>query len=480
MLKSYIYKLHNLDDYNARMTREDDPAYGEFDLFTDQICNEIYPDMKDRDVWFRSVYSYTKLIESLSHYSVSHSVSEGLKRLSWGGRLAKRYFALQGEKKLHPISLDDPDFFTKAQIRMDKSAGMSMIGFHKDKATVVSMRYAREILDGKTPHPAIAYARTQKKGKTRLVWGYPFEMTILEAVIARPIINYYLATAGHNPMSFGMTSVVKGSMFQNRADQSKYAVSIDQSQFDAHVQSWDIEMAFDVLKTFFDLDEPVDKLGHTVRDIFKVVESYFIHTPIVVPCKGRKYPSLVLGKDRGVPSGSYFTQIVDSIVNFALTSECLKNLDVKWNKRSMFVLGDDNVTWTVSKVDLTALQSQAARYGYKVHGEEKSHIYDVSEGKFEFAGIEWVNYMPWRTQRDVVERAIAPESRREYDGNRAQKLSQASLVVHSYGLTSLIHGRYDYDFYYSTPQLKPTLSHGIEYLRTIIGDRFNATRGLLY
>lgn len=72
------------------------------------------------------------------------------------------------------------------------------------------------------------------------------------------------------------------------------------------------------------------------REVFEIIEDYFIHTPIVMPDHHIYY-----GKKHGVPSGSYFTQIVDSIVNVIIAGTISAKFNMYINKSDIYVLGDD-------------------------------------------------------------------------------------------------------------------------------------------
>lgn len=427
MLRQFAYRAPYLSGWNQRSLREmDSETDGLFDKNIRDVAQTLGIHFSEERK-YRNIYKFSKFEEALKQFGSEPDQADV--KLGRGSRLAKRKFAYTGQNKLTALRLDDKNLYDLAQIRGDKSAGLTNFGKTKEEAWTDGLRYAILILRGKAPHPAIAYTRTQKNEKTRLVWGYPLEMTILESLIARPLIDYYLRVS--SPMMFGKTSTFMGAKFREASAATQYITSVDYSQFDSHVQRNDIQFSFNVLKTFFDLEQKVFE-DFTVADVFKVVERFFINTPLVFP--NEKGPSLVLGKRLGVPSGSYFTQMVDSIVNYALAADIFYEMDLKFNPDYIWVLGDDMIAFTYGKVDLAKFEYLATQRGYIANKEKGGQTLTVN-AEFEFLGRRWRNFLPRRTIQEVMDRALYPERWRQYDSNPYQEAHQ---LITSYTLTSII------------------------------------------
>lgn len=430
MLKHYAYRASFLSTWNSVHTRDE---LGQRGLYDKKAAMALLNDgfhFEETDR-YRSVYSYSKLVDALNTYD--KEPNQMRLNLSSGLAISRRKFENPKPYKLTPLRLDDPELMRKADIRGDKSAGLTQFGRSKFEAWGEGLRLARLILTrGKAPHPAIAYTRTQKNEKTRLVWGYPLEMTILESLIARPIIDEFLSRTDH-PMAFGRTSTQMAGKFNAWSHSSDHIVGADFSQFDASVKQKHIHFAFDVLKSYFDLEDVVFR-DITVGDVFNIVESYFTTTPLVFP--SHKGPTLVLGKQEGVPSGSYFTQIVDSIVNYALSVDAFNALGVAFDYDQILVLGDDMIAFTRSRVNLEAYASQMAQYGYKCNASKSGQW--LSTETFEFLGRRWKQFKPVRNQQEVADRALYPEKFRMYDD--VNGFVEAVSLVRSYGLTAYIEG----------------------------------------
>lgn len=430
MLKFYSYRASFLEKWNARMIKSDDANKGLFDDRAEKAMLDMHLEFKYSDS-YRSIYSYEKLLDGLNAFS--KAPNEGWRKLTSGARIAKRQFANNTPDKLEALRLDDPNLYKLADIKGDKSAGLTSYGKTKLESWEEALRLAILILtEGKAPHPCLTGTRTQKNGKTRVIWSYPAEMMLIESLIARPLIQHF-SSDYRGVMAIAKTSGQMGAQFNEISNESPIVTGIDQSQFDAHVKASHIHMSFEFLKTWFDLDQEVyDNV--TVSDVFDIVEKYFITTPIVFPTP--KGPSLVLGKNGGVPSGSYFTQMIDSIVNFAIISDALTATGTSFKRQHLFVLGDDSLVFTREKPNLRAISQHLREMGYIAHGPEKSGQWHVSEG-FEFLGRKWMNFKPTRTVQDIADRALYPERWRQYNDNW---LIEAERLIRSYGLTAYIKG----------------------------------------
>lgn len=412
VMKSFYYHGSYLNNYNKEMLREDALDDGLFDKFPKPTLDAILGGEVSETHQYRSRYSYSALMESVKSYFITPRKDHFLDS---GVPMATRYFAPHLNRKLEAIRLDDPDFFHKAQIKLDKSAGLTNYNHSKMEASALGLKYAHQILNGKTPHPCLASDRTQNtqivdsegnlKPKTRLVWMYPLEMTILESVVARPLIEFYLGV--HTPMVFGKTSSYISTCFQKAKFDNKYVIATDQSKFDQHARAKDIRCAFNCFRKLFDLKQPIDSQGHTVGDVFNIIENYFIFTPLVFPSP--RGPQITKDKKYGVPSGSYFTQMVDSYINYAVTIQIFRDLHVKFSPQSVFVLGDDMVAFAHSFVSVSALHEKAAEYGYNIHDDEKSQVLRTSDPSFDFLGRHWTDNIPTRTFQEVVDHALYPE-----------------------------------------------------------------------
>lgn len=363
----------------------------------------------------RSVYDPSQLYSALERYATDWSQHEFVdEHLAHGIRMAFKTFAKpKGVSGLNILT--DKDVATKA-LHGEKSAGLPSLGKKKDNLVYAFDREQQIRLGVKAPNPCIAYKRTQQGNKTRLVWGYPLEMTIMEARFARPLIERFLAM--RTPMAFGMTKLELGAKLHRYVEQGKGTqVCLDYSKFDSTIPRTLIKEAFRVLATWFS-DEELAEYG------WDIIVKYFITTPIVMP-DGHLYT----GKNHGVPSGSYFTQMIDSIVNVMMMYALQSRFGFHFDPKSLYVLGDDVIVCVSGSFSIKSWASYASKFGMVIHDDKKTEI-----GRTHFLGAYWDKGKPDVPIEQIVQKSIFPEKFRDYQGKPDRG---AENVLRSYAASYL-------------------------------------------
>lgn len=413
---------------------------------------------------YRNIYSYDKLCEQLEHYDRSYYVRKDNPYLKSGLSNAFRIFACPDDKmKLKTVDLYGTvaELMSKLQIRGDKSAGLTAYGETKAEAFTIGVDKALDILmNGKAPQPCLAGVRTQRKGKTRLVWMYPLEVTIIEAMVARPLIDYFIGI--EHVMTFGDFSHETGMRMRRSASNTKYHYSIDYSQFDATIGPLFIHYAFNAFRTWFNVEDKI--YGDvTVGDVFDCIEKYFVTCPIVMPVRGQKYPTMVTGKRGGVPSGSYFTQLVDSFTNTALIYAASARFKLGLKDDNVYVLGDDCLFFCNNCSGAQLLEQISGflcSLGFKVNAVKGSH--GIATADIEYLGRRWRNGFPLRKMSEITRGALYPENYRRYSPDRALRQKQALSVLNSYLLTSYVEDpTVGVESFSSVYHITPWMSNGL-------------------
>lgn len=362
----------------------------------------------------RSVYDPAQLYTALERYATDWDDHECMdEHLRYGFAKAFKIFAKPKAMKSLRI-LSDAEVVSRA-LKLDKSSGLPLMT-SKSESLVYSFDRESQIRLGlKAPNPCVAYKRTQRGNKTRLVWGYPLEMTIMEARFARPIIDVLIDR--RTPMAFGMTKCELGAYIHRYiVDEPGTIVAADYSKFDSTLSKTMINAAFRILSTWFeqtDLDEfGWDRIVH-----------YFVHTPIVMP-DGHLYK----GKHHGVPSGSYFTQVVDSICNVAMFYALSRKFDFQFRPQQLYVLGDDICAKVTGEVNLEQWAHYLGKFGMRLNVEKT--LIDQPH----FLGAFWDKGKPDVPIQEAVNKAVFPESYRDYGG---QPREGAESVLRSYASSYL-------------------------------------------
>lgn len=173
-----------------------------------------------------------------------------------------------------------------------------------------------------------AFVRAQivKVGETkaRCVWGYPATMVFGEAVFALPLIEAYMKH--ESPIAYGYETGNAGMRELIDRCKGRNFLGIDFRSFDKSVPAWLIRVAFDILFMQVDLlyyqDYGIARVDAMCR-MWDYIVDYFINTPIRM-CNGERYL-----KTGGIASGSYFMQLVGSVVNYILLTYALLKLRVR-------------------------------------------------------------------------------------------------------------------------------------------------------
>lgn len=426
-----VYRAKHLEQWNSRTSKDD------LIPLTDKVVEAVMhhqgiPVNHTRE--YRNLYSYDKLWMGLNQFDQSGWQQATPDLLAGLNASFKTFSRPENMDKfsVHSLIEESGELFHALGLKEDRAAGLTAYGETKLEAFAVAIDKAIDVAaKGKVPSPCLAGVRTQRKGKTRLVWGYPLEVTILEALIARPLVDYFKMS--NHVMSFGDYSHEIGIKLRRCSANYKYHYSLDYSQFDASVSRIFIQSAFNAFKTWFNLEDEVYP-GVTLDMIFGIVERYFIYTPIVMPKRDSKFPVLVTGKKGGVPSGSYFTQLVDSFANFALIMSASKHFKLGLSDENVFVLGDDCLFFSNADISIKKISKFVSTFGFKVNPEKGSS--GLATDDVEYLGRRWRNGFPVRTLQEIERGALYPEKYRKYSAERGKRQTEALAVLSSYLLTS--------------------------------------------
>jgi len=354
----------------------------------------------------RSIYDPEQMWLRLADYGrkIDCKWDESLK---YGFRCARKIFG-KTDSYLEPLQDNEQ---IKQALKLNKSAGLPTLAKKVDSLVYSFDREQQVRLGLKSPNPCVAYKRTQANNKTRLVWGYPLEMTIMEARFARPLITRFLAK--RTTMSFGLMKFELGTYIEYDIKGKGYVYGLDYSKFDSSISSSMIKESFDILGTWFSKQ---DKLNWGWDQML----TFFLNTPIVMP-DGNLYT----GKRHGVPSGSYFTQLVDSIVNTALIFAISRHFQCKLHWKSLLVLGDDSLFAMDRRIPLKFIATKLLDYGIKMNVEKSTN------NELHFLGATWDKTLPDGELKSLASKAVFPETYRHYESGKSRR-QQAISVLRSY------------------------------------------------
>jgi hypothetical protein len=280
----------------------------------------------------RSGATLELLYESLQRYDhgdVAWSSLDGdtKQRLAEAMNLAYKVFGAKGlkPKPLNEVEIEPSSpgaswrLFGRTGKRTDLdvySEGLARAEVIMSKALEGRLKYCR------LP-PCLAYLRTQlalrDRPKVRLVWGYPFELNLIEGAFADVYQDEMLRR--NAPILPRTNRWI--AMALDHVKHSGTPVGLDWSKFDSSIPRFLIRFAFGIIRKAF---------GDEYDGVFNMIEHYFIHTPIVMP------DNRVFIKHTGIPSGSRFTALIGSIVNWTLIMAM-----TRCKARQLHTVGDDSL-----------------------------------------------------------------------------------------------------------------------------------------
>lgn len=310
------------------------------------------------DLFFTNKYKLNEALIELENSnlakfgprSISIPFSKRVKSLTESFEFGKTEIKIEsGHPKLaslRPISL-------RKAIDLLKNDTNSGLPFYTRKGKIKDRTYDDFDTLLKRKYPCILFTRTQEQEKTRDVWGFPVADTANELRFYQPLLEhqrrlfYRSALVSPERVSSCMTLIV------NRCQQrSNYViVSIDFSAYDKSVKYELQRLAFEWIKTLFQ-----SNYHKEIDYIFERFNSIGLVTPIGI-FKG----------PHGVPSGSTFTNEVDSIVQYLLSMSTGLINDGEYQ-----IQGDDGV-YLIPEDKVEDFYNVFRRAGLNVN-EEKSYV----------------------------------------------------------------------------------------------------------
>lgn len=248
------------------------------------------------------------------------------------------------------------------------------------------------------------------KMKTRLINMIALIVILGELKYAKPaqkaLANFSFYAGGKDPTQIS-------ALFSDWRRRYRYFLSIDYSGFDQTVQRWLIEQAFDILKLAFAyVDEPLwDCIVHD-----------FVYKDLVF--KGN-----IIHLDKGVPSGSMFTQIIDSICNWLVIQTYLNSIGV--NDSEMMIMGDDNIIFTNQFIDNSDLSAYVEKNFGMIIGDKSDKIKKTSEPPH-FLSSFWKYDGRWRAPEVLISKLMYPETERKYTKKEDDGKPLPDEVVYGY------------------------------------------------
>lgn len=246
-------------------------------------------------------------------------------------------------RNLRPKSL-------QAAIQLLKNSTNSGLPYYRKKGLVKEelMENFRQVLERKDP--CVMFTRTQENKKTRTVWGYPIADTLNEMRFYAPLLEYQKKLDWRNSIKSPDDVNNKITRLINSAGGNRKLLSIDFSAYDTSLKYTLQKEAFEYIKELF---QP--SFSDEIDYIFERFNTIGLITP-----------DGILRGSHGVPSGSTFTNEVDSICQYLIATTF--GLDAG----DFDIQGDDGA---YALEDPDTLMDYFSSFGLTVN-KEKSYVAD--------------------------------------------------------------------------------------------------------
>lgn len=262
-----------------------------------------------------------------------------------------------------------------------------------------------------------------KRSKTRMVSMIHLIVILAERMFQKPLQDKVLKfkswyAGGKTP------SELRKEVHRLQYNYDRW-ISLDYSGFDNSLPGWLIRDAFTILRSAFK-NQVDDSLWNLIVHDF--VNKTFVNT------KGE-----LRRAHNGVPSGSMFTQIIDSLCNRMMIVTYLKSRGI--TDYGMIIMGDDNVLAFDGFIDLKDM----SEFLNRTFGVEMNAIKTTQGTKndcISFLSREWRDQGEWRQPNTLITKMLFPERFRTYnDESTPMDVVFSYILTYPLGMTEIINIR---------------------------------------
>lgn len=429
--------------YKRNLAADKEPKY--FDDKMENVLKSIAhePEKIDEIIrhcdsidWNQSTYSYHKIAGQVKKFTLE-DVPYGGWRYTF--RTAKSRLIKEVSKWNLKMLDYRKDSIVACLPRLDTHAGYSYLVTGKnlkgDYVDRLPLDYAREEaearINGSFNKPILIGSRTQSpppfdnlsgerkvhtmaeaalRKKTRLVSMIDIYQICAELKFAKPFQQKLVRAEWY---SGGKSDRYIGNQIYRYKRRYTKFISLDYSSYDQSISAWMIREAFDVIREAFDSHEFDEEL-------FKIIREDFINKVFITP-------DGLVEAHKGVPSGSMWTQIIDSIVNRLMIDTYMNA--IKCSDYRMLIMGDDNLIFINQDIDITSMSDYLMRnFGCEMNPSKVD--FGLTSGDIVYLSRYWRDDGVWRHPNVLIAKLCYPERFRDYR-SKTHRLTPC-MIVKSY------------------------------------------------
>lgn len=395
---------------------------------------------EEGNLFSRNLKEYAKISKNLEEFSKSDHSS-----FRWNQNYQKSLEELRNvfrRAHLKPLDYKCDDDIIQAIPKANTHSGWTWIeSGNKKKGDNMDGIYSRYVShyasmleSGTLEKPVLIGFRTQASGeyeddgsrtgtckhKTRMICMVDLIQIVFELKYAKPLQKFL---AGLECYAGGEDPNVTSSKIRSWQRRYQTWYSLDYSSFDMTISSWLIEDAFSILREAFRFVDDAE---------WSCIVHDFIHKDFVVN-------ECIVHADKGVPSGSMFTQIIDSVVNLLAVMTYFNSIG---EKCEMITMGDDNLVFSnlpCTEEAVKLLSTYINKNFGLIINPTKSVIGRYSEPPT-FLSRYWRLDGQWRHPNSLISRMLFPERYRDYSGEVTPEVVVfAFILTYPLGMKKLIN-----------------------------------------
>lgn len=377
----------------------------------------------------RATKQVSKLKKNIAGFTKESYFTFGWNRhLRKAVKMLDDYFLSLNLKSLHPISDEDyADLLPKKNTNAGFTAIENPNGLSKHRSKGENIKGISDRVANAEEHgrkfgnfeiPMVVFTRTQGKikeaedelmlyptrcaMKTRAVIGVDQTVICIERKFQKPVQDALSCARWY---SGGDSTERTGIKIMTGRVEHQYFVSTDESAFDQNQDAGLIKLAFSIIEKAFHYDPDFDK------EVWDAMVNSYIYKVFIVPeewhLPGQE--GILLPVKRGTPSGSMWTQIIDSLINrlVILTYMIARGYDVE--NTEMFIMGDDNLMFYNGKpLDLKDMEGYLRENFHLEMNAEKSSSGSTKDSP-EYLSRRWDVDGIWRAPGEILSHLLYSE-----------------------------------------------------------------------
>lgn len=313
-------------------------------------------------------------------YSTEPKIKFNFKKLLNAVNLV--YNKCKFDKKFQPLSLSEAlnhiNTSSGSGYGYHGKKGSNLVNMSNDLLNYITGKDYMSIFDAPLTSSYRLQFRKETSGvvcKTRLIYPLPSWIILAELMFAVPFVEHFKRADTFYTMGISGKDIGR-RLKRKMSKRVKHIVGLDVSSFDQNSPNELIVAGFLLLRLNL-------KLTKIQAILFEYIIAYFCTSLLVTKIGKNLFQT---HKTHGVPSGSVFTNLVESMYHAVLMAYLCPE---EFENDQVMICGDDNLIAT--NKDLSFFEKGYSQFNFSL-SIEKCDIFKNSKDLY-FLGFRWINYI---------------------------------------------------------------------------------------